>query len=33
MIDTYIFDLDGTLANANGRDFYNATYIEIVTDL
>jgi len=31
--DCYIFDLDGTLANGNGRDFYNPKDVEIVQDL
>ena len=29
---TFIFDLDGTLANGNGRDFYNPTNEEILKD-
>lgn len=33
MINTYIFDLDGTLADGNGRNFYNPSFIEIVNDL
>ncbi len=33
MKDTFIFDLDGTLANSNGRDFYNPFDEEIIADL
>ncbi len=29
----YIFDIDGTIANGNGRDFYNATDEEVAADL
>jgi phosphoglycolate phosphatase-like HAD superfamily hydrolase len=33
MINTYVFDLDGTLADGNGRDFYNPSNEEILKDL
>jgi len=33
MRETFIFDLDGTLANSNGRDFYNPSHEEIIADL
>ncbi len=29
----FIFDLDGTLANGNGRDFYSPKHKEILNDL